>query len=107
VECLALGLAIPMFREVQVPTVRRTAAAIAKYSYGIYLFHLIAIYYCFDWMTGPTWLRVAASIGLTAVASVVSYHLLEDPLIEYGRRVGHRLAPPPPGKAVVQAVAAQ
>jgi peptidoglycan/LPS O-acetylase OafA/YrhL len=105
-ECLALGLAIPMFREVQVPAVRRTAAAIAKYSYGIYLFHLIAIYYCFDWMIGPTWLRVAASIVLTAVASVVSYHVLEDPLIEYGRQIGHRLAPPSSDKAVARAVVA-
>jgi peptidoglycan/LPS O-acetylase OafA/YrhL len=86
--------------------VRHASAAIAKYSYGIYLFHLIAIYYCFDWMTGPTWLRVAASIALTAVASVVSYHALEEPLIEYGRRVGHHLAPPPASKAVAQVVGA-
>jgi len=102
-ECLALGLAIPLFREVQLPLVRRAAAAIAKYSYGIYLFHLIAIYYCFVWMTGPTWLQVAASVALTAVASVVSYHLLEEPLIEYGRRFGHLLAPPVTQKAVAQA----
>ncbi len=104
VECLALGLAVPFFKEVQVPVVRRVAAAIAKYSYGIYLFHLIAIYYCFDYMIGPTWIRVAASMGLTAVAAVVSYHLLEEPLIEYGRRLGHALAPPQPKKAVAQAV---
>jgi peptidoglycan/LPS O-acetylase OafA/YrhL len=55
-------------------------------------------------MTGPMWLRVAASIALTAVASVVSYHALEEPLIEYGRRVGHRLAPPPAAKAIAQTV---
>ena len=93
-ECLALGLGVPFFREVQVSIVRRAAAAIAKYSYGIYLFHLIAIYYCFDWMTGPAWWSVACSIGLTAVAAVASYHLLEEPLIEYGRRLGHMWAPP-------------
>ena len=95
VECLALGMAIPFFREVQVPLVRRVAGAIAKYSYGIYLFHLIAMYYCFDRMTGPTWLKIAGSVVFTAAASVASYHLLEEPLIEYGRRVGHALAPPP------------
>jgi peptidoglycan/LPS O-acetylase OafA/YrhL len=106
VECLALGLAIPMFREVQLPLVRHAAAAIAKYSYGIYLFHLIAIYYCFDRLTGPTWLLVIASVALTAIASVVSYHALEEPLIEYGRRVGHRLAPPTPAKTVAQVVGA-
>jgi peptidoglycan/LPS O-acetylase OafA/YrhL len=103
-ECLALGLGIPLFREVQVPMVRRVAGAIAKYSYGIYLFHLIAIYCCFDWMTGATWLRVVASLAFTAVAAVASYHLLEEPLIEYGRRLGHALAPPAPQKAVAQAV---
>jgi len=105
-ECLALGLAIPLFREVRVKWVRSAAGAIAKYSYGIYLFHLVAIYYCFDWMTGPTWLRIAASIALTAIASAVSYHLLEEPLIEYGRRLGHKLAPPLPEKTLAQAVRA-
>jgi peptidoglycan/LPS O-acetylase OafA/YrhL len=103
-ECLVLGLAVPFFREVQVPIVRRVAAAIAKYSYGIYLFHLIAIYYCFDSMTGPTSMRVAGSLIFTAVAAVVSYHLLEEPLIEYGRRLGHTLAPPQAKKTVAQAV---
>ena len=103
-ECLALGLSVPFFREVQVPLVRRVAAAIAKYSYGIYLFHLIAIYYCFDWMIGPTWLKIAGSLAFTGVAAVASYHLLEEPLIEYGRRLGHALAPPQPKKAVAQVV---
>ena len=103
-ECLALGLAIPLFREVQVRWIRGAAGAIAKYSYGIYLFHLIAIYYCFDWMTGPTWLRVVGSIAFTAVASVASYHVLEEPLIEYGRRLGHALAPPRPETPLAQTV---
>ena len=103
VECLVLGMAIPFFREVQVPVIRRAAAAIAKYSYGIYLFHLIAMYYCFDLLTAPTWVKIAGSVVFTAVASVASYHLLEDPLINYGRRLGHALAPPPE-KALPQAV---
>ena len=107
VECLALGLAIPLFREVQVPAVRWFAGHIAKYSYGIYLFHLIAIYYCFDRMTGPAWLLVGASVVITLVASVVSYHLLEEPLVDFGRRVGHRLAPPASRPAVAKAVAAR
>lgn len=104
IECLALGLAIPLFREVQVKWVRGAAGAIAKYSYGIYLFHLIAIYYCFDWLIAATWVRIAASLLFTAVASAASYHLLEEPLIEYGRRLGHALAPPKQAKVVAQAV---
>jgi peptidoglycan/LPS O-acetylase OafA/YrhL len=103
VECLVLGLAVPFFREVQVPLVRRVAAAIAKYSYGIYLFHLIAMYYCFDLLTGPTWIKIAGSVVFTAVASMASYHLLENPLVNYGRRLGHALAPPPE-KALPHAV---
>jgi peptidoglycan/LPS O-acetylase OafA/YrhL len=104
VECLVLGMAIPFFRAVQLPVVRQTAAAIAKYSYGIYLFHLIAMYYCFDLVTGPMWMKITASVTFTAVASVASYHLLEDPLINYGRRLGHALAPPRPEKPIPQAV---
>lgn len=91
-ECLALGLAVPFFREVQVPVVRWVAATIAKYSYGIYLFHLIAIYYCFTFLPWAMWLQIAASIVLTAVASVASFHLIENPLIHYGQRVGHAFA---------------
>jgi peptidoglycan/LPS O-acetylase OafA/YrhL len=102
-ECLALGLALPFFHEVPVRAIRSAAAAIAKYSYGIYLFHLIAIYYCFDILDASTWLRIAASIVLTGVAAVASYHLLEEPLIEYGRRLGHALAPPQPPRVAAHA----
>jgi peptidoglycan/LPS O-acetylase OafA/YrhL len=49
-------------------------------------------------------LRVVGSIAFTAVASVASYHVLEEPLIEYGRRLGHALAPPRPEKPLVQTV---
>jgi peptidoglycan/LPS O-acetylase OafA/YrhL len=55
-------------------------------------------------MTGPTWLRVVGSIAFTAVASVASYHVLEEPLIEYGRRLGHALAPPRPETPLAQTV---
>jgi peptidoglycan/LPS O-acetylase OafA/YrhL len=102
-ECLALGLGVPFFKEVRLPLVRHVATAIAKYSYGIYLFHLIAIYYCFDWMLVPAWLQITASVLLTGIAAVVSYHFLEEPLIQYGRRVGEALAPAPK-KSVAQAV---
>ena len=105
-ECLALGLAIPMFREVQVPAVRWLAGRIAKYSYGIYLFHLIAIYYCFDRILGPAWLMVGASVMITLAASVISYHVLEEPLVEFGRRLGHRLVPPRQKADVAQAFGA-
>lgn len=103
-ECLALGLAVPFFREVQVPLVRKVAGAIAKYSYGIYLFHMIAIYYCFDVLVAPTWIQIVAAFAFTAVASVASYHLMEEPLIEYGRRLGHAISPPPAKKSLSQAV---
>jgi peptidoglycan/LPS O-acetylase OafA/YrhL len=103
-ECLVLGLGIPLFKEVPTPLVRAAAGAIAKYSYGIYLFHLIAIYYCFEWMIAPVWVQIVASLVLTAIAAAASYHLLEKPLIEYGRRLGYALDPPKPKKTVAQVV---
>jgi hypothetical protein len=38
-------------------------------------------------------MKIAGSVVFTAVASVASYHLLEDPLINYGRRLRTALAP--------------
>ena len=71
------------------------AAATAQiFLWHLFVSNLIAMYYCFDFLTGPTWMKIAGSVVFTAVASVASYHLLEDLLINYGRRLIHVLAPP-------------
>lgn len=100
--CLAMGIAIPLFRQVKLPILRRTAAEIAKYSYGIYLFHTIGLYLCLRFVPGSLSLKIAASIAFTAIASFVSFHIIEDPLIHYGQRLARSLWPSnPPAKTPV------
>jgi peptidoglycan/LPS O-acetylase OafA/YrhL len=86
---LALAILLPRFVRMKSLALRRASANVAKYSYGIYLFHSPCIWLAyvklgFLGVVGST----LALVGLIAVAAVASFHLLEDPLI----RVGHRLA---------------
>ena len=84
--CLTVGMAIPHFREITTPWLRRVSALVAKYSYGIYLSHPVALWVAF---------RVAASlpaaahwsilIGLSVLLPVASFHLIEQPFIVLGK----------------------
>jgi peptidoglycan/LPS O-acetylase OafA/YrhL len=77
---LLLGLAVPQFRAFQSPLICRPSALVAKYSYGIYLSHC-AIF----------WLALPGHPVLLTVLSIcvpiVLYHLVEDPMVQLGRRL--------------------
>jgi peptidoglycan/LPS O-acetylase OafA/YrhL len=86
-----LGLTIPLCREHAVPWLRGACHVIAKYSYGIYLSHVIVFWLVIDVMRNQTgWLRIATLILLSAGAPVAMYHCLEEPLIRFGARVAAR-----------------
>lgn len=88
VFCLAVGLAIPIFQDSARVTLNLVALNVARYSYGIYLFHCIALWVgCFVLSRWPEPLQWAVTLALVMVMSVGSYHLLEKPAIEYGARL--------------------
>ena len=90
--CLALGLTIPWFGEMRWRGLTWPAKVIAKYSYGIYLSHVIIIVTVFDFGLSPlpSWLLL---LGAAIVLPLAMYHLIEDPMIRVGRRVaGHLTA---------------
>jgi peptidoglycan/LPS O-acetylase OafA/YrhL len=89
---LTVGFIVARFEETTLPLVRRPAAIIAKYSYGIYLTHMIALWIAFV-KIGPASLavRVLVGAGLTAVFSALAYHLVEVPGIRIGARIANRL----------------
>lgn len=68
------------------------AEKIALYSYGMYLIHALVLYLVFmalgirNFVFGPL-----LFIGLTMVASFLTYHFLEPPLIDLGRKLSSRL----------------
>jgi peptidoglycan/LPS O-acetylase OafA/YrhL len=96
VICLVTGLAIPLFVEMQNPVLRRFSHVVAKYSYGIYLFHYFSIWLafvkCHSLPMPGQWLIFAVSL---MVLSIGLYHLLEEPMIKVGNRLVESFHPAP------------
>lgn len=93
VVCLALGLMIPAFRELRLPAIARPSLLVARYSYGIYLFHIPILWLAFDRIPGlPMPARWALFVAAMVAVPVAGYHWLEEPLIRIGGRVAGRLS---------------
>ena len=90
--CLVLGLAIPLFEEVRSRPLIYIAHQVAKYSYGIYLLHIPCLALVFGHLpTLPLALKISTFLVITGVASAITYHLVEHPLIQIGRSVAKRI----------------
>jgi peptidoglycan/LPS O-acetylase OafA/YrhL len=90
--CFALGAAIPFFGTMPANFLSRAAAIVAKYSYGIYLFHISAMVTAFGLLGHFS--RVVQWIAFVAIAvsaPFLAFHLLESPLIEVGKRLAERI----------------
>ena len=86
--CLMLGLAIPVFARITSRAVNKTSDLIAKYSYGIYLTHFFVIWLAFEKLAGlPLAWKIGVFVSLAAALPVIFYHLLEEPMIQVGKRV--------------------
>lgn len=90
--CLALGLSLPLFRQLSWTWITRPAHEIAKYSYGIYLSHPFCIALGIYLLRRHS-LAVQLSVELvtTAIVSVAAYHFIEHPMINAGSRIATRL----------------
>lgn len=99
---LCLGLAIPLFREIQWSAVTTASRIIARYSYGIYLTHFPIMLFVMSDRRYPQFkvihqlphlkhyarpVDTALVLVLTAVASLALYHLIENPGIHLGQKV--------------------
>jgi peptidoglycan/LPS O-acetylase OafA/YrhL len=92
IACLLLGVGIPFFDEIRSHLLSFWAHQIAKYSYGIYLLHVPSYTLVFDHMPWlPVPLKIVAALTLTGAASVIAYHIIEDPLIQWGRSIAKRV----------------
>lgn len=93
--CLLLGLAVPYFRELQWKPLRVIAAQIAKYSYGIYLTHLTAMWIAFVvFQNKPLFIKWIVLAALSISIPVALYHLIEAPLIKSGANLASRRQKP-------------
>lgn len=96
ITCLVLGLAIPLFEDVRPGWLGSLAHRIAKYSYGIYLLHvpcLALVFFHLPALGLP--LKIGVFLVLTGVASVLTYHLVENPLIRLGRSIARKVESSP------------
>lgn len=90
--CFAIGLGVCFFQEMRENPLARLTKRIARYSYGIYLFHYLAIWIGFVVCRS---LNVALQIvifGAVLVSlSVLLYHAVEAPMISAGVKVSQKL----------------
>jgi len=92
VVTIGLAPALPLFARMRATWLKSVSHTLAKYSYGIYLFHTPCIWIAFGklkWL-GPagSFLTFVAGTGLMAVAA---YHALEAPMIRLGQAIAARL----------------
>jgi peptidoglycan/LPS O-acetylase OafA/YrhL len=91
--CLAVGAAIPMFAESTAESLNRGAAIVAKYSYGIYLSHIPAIWIgCVVFAELSIWLQWVIAAASMCALSWLGYHLVEEPGIRLGAKWAGRRA---------------
>jgi len=89
--CLAVGLAIPWLRELATPRLNRACQFIAKYSYGIYLFHPLLLWLSFRTLAGlPALWQWSVFLALLVALVGLGYHLVELPMIRLGARLSAR-----------------
>ncbi len=91
--CLCVGLAIPRFQQSKQPLLNSVSHQIANYSYGIYLFHCIAIWFgCFVLAKESPLTQWLVAISTLSMATYACFHLIEKPAINYGARLSSRLS---------------
>lgn len=86
--CLALGLAINTFRQSTSRWLNGVTQRVARYSYGLYLWHVPVLHLVFGVarVRSPL-LGSLVFLPLTFAISILSYHLVEEPLIGFGRKI--------------------
>ena len=94
VLCLLLGIAIPYVAELPESLATRASHLIAKYSYGIYLAHFPVMWFVFQKSGLAPALQWPLFIALMIAVPVAAYHLIEQPLIDAGRKLAERLERP-------------
>jgi peptidoglycan/LPS O-acetylase OafA/YrhL len=92
IYCALVGLLIPCFHQISSPALVVTSHLLAKYSYGIYLFHLVALWIAFGVLpVMSVWQSAAVAALLCMLLAIGAHHLIEKPFINLGGRVARRL----------------
>jgi peptidoglycan/LPS O-acetylase OafA/YrhL len=90
--CLAIGLVMPSFQDLKTSRFTVAGHIIAKYSYGIYLFHAPVMwlsFFCIPVNVPVQWMVFGA---LSVAAPWVAYHVLEAPMVAMGQMLADHLS---------------
>jgi peptidoglycan/LPS O-acetylase OafA/YrhL len=86
-----LGILIPQFQEMKLGWLRAASHYVAKYSYGIYLGQVAALWIGFTfWPLPNDAYKSIASVLLLAGIAVIAFHAIEHPGIQLGKLVADR-----------------
>ncbi|WP_116812657.1 acyltransferase family protein [Steroidobacter cummioxidans] len=89
--CLLVGAIIPSFSDSTSQALNTASAFVAKYSYGIYLFHIPAIWLgCVVLSEASAWLQWTIAAVTLCVLTGAGFHLIESPAIKLGARLATR-----------------
>jgi peptidoglycan/LPS O-acetylase OafA/YrhL len=89
--CPVVGALIPLFADSTTKALNTAAAFVAKYSYGIYLPHTIALWLgCVLLSELPIWLQWSVTSVALCVLTGLGYHYIEAPAIRLGARWASR-----------------
>ena len=66
---------------------------VAKYSYGLYLLHVPSLWLVFKILgiTDPV-IGTATWLVVVSLASFVTFHVVEDPMIRFGKKLTKKIA---------------
>jgi peptidoglycan/LPS O-acetylase OafA/YrhL len=91
--CLLLGLVLPRFAEQTHQIVVVCSQFVAKYSYGIYLFHTLCLWIVFRKLQLPASAGAWVLFGLfLVILSAGAYRIVENPMIVLGGKLAAQLA---------------
>jgi peptidoglycan/LPS O-acetylase OafA/YrhL len=93
VTCLALGLVVPRCRNLTCRPAAIVSKAVATYSYGIYLTHLLAMGLAFPAQGAPTLLNWALFAIMLRALAMVCYYVIERHGIRLGQELASRFSP--------------
>lgn len=91
--CVVIGLSVNGFRDGQIRILNSAYEWIAKYSNGMYLFHVPVLYFLYDIMSfSNTFFGIFLYFILTALFSVFAYKVIQKPFVDFGKSISARPA---------------
>jgi peptidoglycan/LPS O-acetylase OafA/YrhL len=90
--CLMIGLSAPLYADLGSRHLRKITGWIARYSYGIYLTHMYALWTAFILLKDqPLLIRCIVLVALSVGLPWLFFEFLESPMIKLGARLANRL----------------